>query len=232
MAEKKTKPKKGKKKFQIELTSLSISLWSFCLFFLLAWVFVLGILVGRGFLPDAVTAFTELKGQIAKLQEMVGHRKSQDVRSQKRSEPDPKLAFYKNLTSKKDEAKKRVGQENNANVPKKAPLQKEIEPSPNTMPAEKKKENTEISRIKSALLNSETQYTVQLASLGEKANAERMMGQLIEQGFPAYFYEVKVNGQSRYRVRSGRFMNREEAKAHADKLAKKTGIKGFVSKVE
>ncbi len=66
MAKKRSRSKKRSKKYQIELTPLSIFLWGGCLFFVLAWIFVLGILVGRGFLPGAVTALSDLKDQIGR----------------------------------------------------------------------------------------------------------------------------------------------------------------------
>ena len=108
MARKRTKGRKGaKKKYQIEMTSFSIFAWTFCLFFLLTWIFVLGILVGRGFFPGAVTAISDIKGQIGKLQGMVGQNKTPESAPAKKKESDPELAFYDRLSNKKVVAQKK-----------------------------------------------------------------------------------------------------------------------------
>ena len=57
------------------MTSWSIFLWISCLSLLLAWVFVLGILVGRGFIPESVTMIADIKNELSKLQEMVSYKK-------------------------------------------------------------------------------------------------------------------------------------------------------------
>ena len=49
------KESKKPKKIKIELTPFSTFLWSLFLLFLLAWVFVLGILAGRGLLPGTIS---------------------------------------------------------------------------------------------------------------------------------------------------------------------------------
>ncbi len=203
MAKKRSRSKKAGKKYQIELTPLSIFLWGGCLFFVLAWIFVLGILVGRGFLPGAVTAFSDLKNQISVLQEMVSRNRSHDLSSPKKSDSDPKLAFYEKLSSKKEEAKKEW-------VPERS-VESQKQPKPSAP---------------------ELQYTVQLASLGDKSQAEKLIKDLVGRGYPAYFYEIKVNGQTYYRIRCGRFPSRQAAADYARKLGKEAGIKGFVSKIE
>ena len=94
-------------KYHLEMSSLSLFFWGFCLCFLLAWVFVLGVLVGRGFLPSAVSTISDLKSQISRLQGIVPHGKTSPPDPQK-IEKDPKLAFYEKLSSKKEEVKKKI----------------------------------------------------------------------------------------------------------------------------
>ncbi len=214
------------------MTGLSIFLWSFCLFFLLSWIFVLGILVGRGFLPDAVTVLSDLKSQIGKLQAMVNHDRSYDIGSKKEPDPDPKLAFYEKLSSKKGEAKEKWVPEKKFEDPKKETPPVKVEAYQPALPEIKEKESTEILNKQLTSVIDTTQYTVQLASLEDGSKAEKMVNQLIERGYPAYFYEAKLDGKTYYRIRCGRFMSREEAGNYAGKVAREFGIKGFVSRLE
>ena len=78
----------------------------------------------------------------------------------------------------------------------------------------------------------QTGYTVQLASMEEKRKAEKMIEKLLAGGYDAYFYEAEVKGKIFYRVRCGRFPTKAGARRHAQKLAKETGLKGFVSRIE
>ncbi len=86
----------------MELNARNVILGGGALLFLLIWIFALGILVGRGFLPGD-QAVGELKDQIGKLQEVIRRDRVQQV---EREEPpeSPKLAFYEKLATKKDEA--------------------------------------------------------------------------------------------------------------------------------
>lgn len=257
MAKRKTKSrKKVKKKYLVEMTTLSVFLWGFCLFFLLAWIFVLGILVGRGFIPGGASAISELKGQIAKLQELVGNNRDQEARPQKKSDEDPELAFYDRLSSKKGEVKIRWQPQKTAKTPKKerAPntikslsknrLQREetwaeveAKPQPNqdpqaTSPARPKRGSSGSLQILSETATPEIRYTVQLASLGSRDKAEKMINDLVDHGYPAYYYEKLVKGKIYFRVRCGEFSSSKEAGRYATKLTKDTGIKGFVSRLE
>ena len=237
------------------MTSLSVGFWSFGLFFLLVWIFVLGILVGRGFLPGGVTTFSGLKDQLIKVQDFVGRNQSRDKRTQKKSEPDPKLAFYEKLSSKKGEVKQEPPPRRNPDRPRIAekitpkkkrpavqPLEdrvavKKRETSPKEagsygLKERKKGDGDGVRENRDNPAFPKMRYTVQLASMGEKGSAEEMIDGLIKRGFPAYHYEVKVDGRTFYRVRCGRFATREKADKFSKKLEKKAGIKGFVTSLE
>ena len=224
MAKRKSRSKKAKK-FRIELTPFSIFLGGVILFFVLSWIFVLGILVGRGFLPGAVTAISDLKAQIGKLQVMVGGNKSQDLKSAKTADPDPKLAFYEKLSVKKDEAKVK-------GLNKKAIKRTPERPTPKNPSERQESQNAENPKKPIEPAISGAQYTVQIASLDEQHRAEQMITQLIDRGHAAYFYKVEVKGKTYYRVRCGRFMDKGEARNYARQLEREEGIKGFVAKIE
>lgn len=257
MAKKRSKSKKRSRKYQIELTPLSIFLWGGCLFFVLSWIFVLGILVGRGFLPGAVTALSDLRDQIGVLQQMVSGEKSKDSGSAKKPDSDPKLAFYDKLSSKKEEPQKDWAPKRSA---KKSSRKKAVPKEPNSSQAfspkqassgtpkgtaQREVKNSKVVRLESKegvtpkastkqsqVSAPKAKYTVQLASLEDKSKAGEMIRGLVQRGYPAYFYEAKVKGKTYYRVRCGKFLTRTAAEKYAWKLGKEAGIKGFVSRIE
>jgi cell division septation protein DedD len=226
MVSKKSRSEKRGKRYQIEITSLSTFLWGIFLFFLFAWVFVLGISVGRGSLPKVVTNLSSyIRDVIGKpVETILRPSKLYDVKSSKKSEPDPKLAFYEKLSIKKEEVKKKWQPTD--------PPQRKAKVSQKVLPDRNKEKRAETLNTQSDQWSDSTRYTVQLASLSDGDKAEKMSKQLLDQGYPAYFYEVKVKGKTYFRVRCGKFMSKEDAKNYAEKLAKTEGIKGFIARAE
>jgi hypothetical protein len=231
------------RKYQIELTSWSIFLWISCFSLLLAWVFVLGILVGRGFIPESATVISDIKNQLNKLQDMVSHNRRPILESVKKEDYDSKLAFYNELLSKKEAEKGKGLPEAKAEPPrrethpKKSPTTEErlaeirAEVSGREGNPQKKSEGP-LQRAQQQVSSGKGGYTLQIASLDEKSKAEETMRKLINRGYEAYFYEVQVRGKPWYRVRSGRFVTKEEAEEFAIKVFKETKLKGLVTKVE
>ena len=253
MAKKRSKGRKGeKKKYRIEMTSFSLFVWTFCLFFLLTWIFVLGILVGRGFFPGAVTAISDIKGQIGKLQGMVGQNKDSDTPPVKKEESDPKLAFYDRLSSKKEPAAKKITEAAPMSPVKAKKKPKTGVSKPVSKPKPVQKTAPEPKSEQKAALKPEqkpekpvpatgktvtpyapqARYTIQLASLELASQAEKLSTRLVKRGFPAYFYDVQVKGKTYYRVRCGRFATRKEAEAYVVKLKSEARVKGFVTKLD
>jgi cell division septation protein DedD len=235
MAKKNTQSRKGaKKRYYIEVTSLTLFLWCFCALFFMAWIFVLGIFVGRGFLPGADSAMMDLKTQVTKLQEMMARNKRVEPEARKNENIDERLAFYEKLESKKDEAKRK---EQIAPAAKNGVRNGSSQGTGTETP---KKENDATveppkpgqGEIRTAPQPGKGAYTLQLASLEEKEKAEAMVKELTFRGYGAYSYEVRVKGKTYYRVRCGRFITRDEAGIYASKLLKETKIRGLVSKVE
>jgi septal ring-binding cell division protein DamX len=238
------------RKYQVELTSWSMFLWISCFSLLLAWVFVLGILVGRGFIPESVTAISDLKSQLSKLQEMVSHGKKPNPESVKKEDYDGKLAFYNELLNKRETDKGREVPEAKAEPQKRDPLQKKnatteerlaeirAEVSGREAIGQKKTDghpeinSEERQRAQQQASSTRGGYTLQLASLEEKSKAEETMRKLIKRGHDAYIYEVQIRGKPRYRIRSGRFSTKEEAEEFAGKVVRETGLKGLVIRIE
>jgi septal ring-binding cell division protein DamX len=235
MAKRNVNPKKETgKRYQIEMGSWSLLLWGCCALFFMAWIFVLGVLVGRGFLPGADSAFSDLKTQVAKLQEMTGRSKRGEQTLQTKEPIDETLAFYEKLESKEDEAKKR---EPDRPAPKEGTAQQTLNQTAGDPPKKNQQGREEVPKLDRgvppvASSTGKGNYTLQLASLEEKTKAEAMVRDLLSKGHDAYFSEARVKGKTFYRVRCGRFVNRDEAEEYGVKLLKSLHIRGFVSKLE
>jgi cell division septation protein DedD len=260
---KKTTPSKkdAKRKYHIEMTSWTIFAWLSCLFLLMSWIFVLGILVGRGFIPQSVTAIADIRNQLNKLQERVFHDQKPVQGAHKEEDYDTKLAFYNELSSKKEEEKRRnfseaepghvskeSGQkkqaENEQASPEpKAEASKAEAPAKETvakvkteiskaLPGASQKESAENVAKKRATPSAKNGYTVQVASLEDGVKARETVERLKKGGYDAYYEKVQIRGKTWYRIRCGKFATKDEAENHAKKLAGETRLKGLVMKLE
>ncbi|MFO7602016.1 MAG: SPOR domain-containing protein [Candidatus Desulfacyla sp.] len=205
-----TAPDQGKtgKRYHIELSRASIFLWSTGLFVLLAWIFTLGVLAGRGLLPGVVETLTEVKAQIAKLQQMINKKDRSELEEIRALQKDPKFAFFDELSAKKGEAEKPSG------TPAGKPATSVMKQEPVKPPGPAVK------------------YVVQVASLETEAKATNMVNRLTRKGYPAYFYKVFVKGREYFRVRCGTFKSEAEAVKTNKRLAEEEKLTGFVQKVE
>ena len=208
MGQKKTKTDETGKRYHFELSRTSIFLWSLGSFVLLAWIFTLGVLAGRGLLPGGVNTLAELKTQIGKLQQMISKKDRSELDRIKELQKDPKFAFYDELSGKKSDAVKK--------------------PSPSLKRHKKDLRESEENKSAKAL----TEYIVQVASLDSEARATKMVNRLIGKGYSAYSYKVFIKGRKYYRVRCGMFRTREEATNIRKRLAKNEKLNGLVRKIE
>lgn len=224
-----SKHKGQAKRYNIELTAISALFWTIFLFFLLIWIFVLGILVGSGFLPGSLKTIAELKGQIKSLQETISHRESLETSAPKKTDDEPNLAFYDALANKKADTKNDWKQEEKSS-PEKKPDQKPLKDRDVIITDQKAFKDEGV--LIQASEKRENLYTVQIASTQDKEKAEKLVIDLIGQGYDAYSYEADLNGKVYYRVRCGRFSSRQEASDYGQTIEKKTGLKGFVSRIE
>jgi septal ring-binding cell division protein DamX len=236
MSSKQTKTPKTGKRYHLEFSVTSAFFWSLGLFFLLGWIFVLGILVGRGFLPGEVKTLTEMKLQIARLQDMVSKRDSSDLDTIRKLSKDPKFRFYNELSAKKEDVAKkgRQGQKtryDQSDLDKRIKALEELVAKKSQPDVQKAEAETKTSK-KVEQSERRGMYTVQLASLGSEIEAVKIVNRLKNSGYPAYFYEASINGKSYYRVRCGTFRTESEAKNFKNLLAQKEGMTGFVSKAE
>ncbi len=213
-------PKKGKR-YQLELSLTSLFFWSLGLFFILGWIFVLGILVGRGFLPEGVKHLTELTSQITRLQDMVSNKKHSDLEVIKNRDKAPKFAFYDELSKKKEETAK-------TNKPPTKQIEKK-EAASKTQPVEK---IAVAPPVQENPVKNGPKHTVQIASLESEIQAIRMVNKMVGRGYPAFYLKAHVKGKTYFRVRCGKFESRKEAGEFLTLLARRENIKGFVTRVD
>jgi len=221
-----------KTKYQLELSSTSLVFWAVGLVFFMFWIFVLGVLVGRGFLPGANTAIADLKAQMTKLQEIVARNKRADQKPQDKEDVDPKLGFYDKLESKKEDKREPFPEL----PPEPAKKEKAVKPPDTTLAGGKAEiAKTESSAKKEDMAKSAGlpfRYVIQIAAVDDKVKAEDMVRKLSERGVNAYLQETVVKGKTYYRVRCGRFVTKEEANGYAQKLPKEAGTKWWVVTIE
>jgi len=180
------------------LTSLLFSGIGFI--FILAWVFALGIMVGRGFLPDSMEGFWGFKRKAVNDEQ---GNKANHVPLIKEEE----LTFYNQLIDKKSKAR--------SEPPPQAPLKDQVRPAERIKIAQEEKEKPGT-------------YRVQVAALKDRGKTEEMVEKLIKFGYPAYYYKTLINGEVYYRVRCGPFTTADQAKSLAARLIEKEGFKPFI----
>lgn len=199
MVNRKSSPKKERKRYTFQFTFSSLLLSSISLLFILAWVFSLGIMVGRGFLPGAIDTFSSIKERIMKDKEKKAIDHPRPIKEEE-------LTFYNQLVDKKDRVKKKA-------------LSK-----PLLRDQERASKKTRVAQIREDIRN----HSVQVAALKDKMKTEKMVEKLTRLGYPAYYYQTLINGKKYYRIRCGPFPTEGEARKCAKRLADKEDFKPFI----
>ena len=210
----------------------SLAKWGFTLFFG-AWMFVLGIIVGRMTTPaglDADALTKELKR--LKAAEMAKDREQVKQVTETLKEKD--LPFFEVLPrsgagrnrgllssrpSQPTEVKRALTRKPSSDVIRAEPVVEtpaEIR-SPAVPPDADPREDT----------GADSPFAIQVASLIESRDADRLVSELREKGYAgAYRADEEVPGIGlRYRVKIGYFSNRSQARAVLKRLKKKEGLK-------
>ena len=236
---KKSKTKTKSKRYRLELSRTSFFFWGLGSLFLLAWIFVLGIFVGRGFLPQGVKSLSKLRLPIAKFQDMVGNKKTADLDGIKGLAKDPEFEFYDKLSAKKGDVVNK-SQSGTKKARGQTKLAKHFETDKRSTKKDEipKKSQSDFGKgggqtdLTTGINVTETvgTYTVQVASLENENKAARMADRLKKRGYTAYIHKVSIKGKTYYRVKCGKFNNKKEAGDFKSQLAQKEKINGFVSK--
>jgi len=248
----KRKETEFKKPFYV-LSRRKIAGWFLVIFFLCAWMFILGILVGRGTAP--------VKFDIAALEKKLEASK-EDNGGDQRKAPAPKkpvtvkdktkLEFYEALKENKidpdipplqkpEVVKGKIEKPAEQAVPQELKKETAPKPAPPKSASQKagpqKPEAAASSQIKKPTKEKENAaavartnakgpvYTIQAASVRDPKDADRLVQKLKKRGYPAYRVIGKVAGKGIwFRVRIGEYRNKSEALSMMNKL-KKDGMK-------
>jgi len=231
------------KKPFIVLSRRKIAGWLFLIFFLCAWMFVLGLLVGRGTAP--------VKFDIAALEKKIEASKKDDLGKQKEMpvqkeavtvKDKTELDFYETLEENKVDTKVPALQKPKAVERKiEKPVEKTV--SQKRAPAKtdpQKAEPQKSKPVKTSQKKKSTKgkvaavkkthaagpiYTIQAASVKDPKDADQLVQKLKKSGYPAYRAIGKIPGKGIwFRVRIGKYKSKSEAMGIMKKL-KKDGMK-------
>jgi cell division protein FtsN len=248
MKRNKRKPQQFKKPFLV-LNRRKLAGWAVVIFLLCAWMFVLGVLVGRDTAP--------IKFDLKKLQQKQADSvQKEKAENQEITPGDPvavkdktKLGFYERLPEDQKDTTvpeiKKQPEDNQKPKPatqpkasqstskKPAPkaVAKKVQPqkaAPKTKEKEQKKVST--AGTKKTTAPTGAVYTVQAASVKNAKDADQLVARLKKKGFPAYRTLGKVPEKGIwFRIRIGKYNSRAEANKTLNKL-KKLGLKPIIVK--
>jgi cell division septation protein DedD len=237
----------SKKPFLV-LSRRAIAGWLGVIFILCAWMFIIGVLVGRGTAPvkfdiDGLQTKLEISKQDQKKKAGGQLRGDSSIVKDK-----TKLDFYEALPEDRKDTK--IDEKKSTRV-----ISKKVEPLPDKKPpkttgkkATQKSTPKKETAVKSGAVNkepakqppkqhiaskseakpSEKVYTVQVAAVKVAKDADRLVAQLKKKGYPAYRTISKVQGKGIwFRVRVGVYNRRTDARATKQKL-EKSGMKPII----
>jgi len=211
------KNKKDKKKPSIQFVPKEPSSWIFLIIFVSAWMFVLGVLVGRDTVP--------VKFDIEKLQkELVALKEAVIKKEQKRFKID-----LDGVRNKTDFGFYEALKETNKDKNNGAGISKEQE-TKHLSENETVKVKKRVISGKSKIINKDKQknltetdkkLTIQVASLKDSKDADEMVARLKKKGYPAYRTSSNIPEKGIWhRVRIGFFKDKAEAGSTLNKLKK------------
>ena len=215
----KEKTSSKKKKSSTQWTRKGLTLWICLTFFACAWMFVLGIFVGRGTVPVRFD-IEKLEKQLAALKEEVIKKEFDRYKLDSPSEENKtQMDFY-------DALKSTGGQERlKTDILQKKPKplhKKSVSKAKKTLVSKKaatlRKKKT--ATVKKSVEENKN-FTIQVAAYKNSKIAENMVAKLKKKGYPAYKSIGKIPGKGIvYRVRVGFFKNRAEGGSTFNRLKK------------
>ncbi len=211
-----TTPSKGKGR----------ALWIGLSLFACVWMFVLGILVGRGTAPVQFD-IDKLQKELAALKEAV--IKKERLRFKIDSEPVRRktdMGFYENLTKTQSNTRSHDHQHTVASKQAPKPLLKKTNAGDKQKTSSETIDTAKVSKRSQPAppapeVDSDQKLTIQVASLRDPKIADRMVARLKDKWYPAYRMVAKVPGKGTwYRVRIGSFEKKADAKETLERLKK------------
>jgi cell division septation protein DedD len=210
---KKEKALSEKKNSSTQWTRKGLTLWICLTFFACAWMFVLGILVGRETVPVKFD-MEKLEKELAALKEAVIKKEFDRYKiDSNSSENNTQMEFYEAL--KNTGGEERLKTDITQNKPKPLPNKTVTTPEAKTAAVGKSAENNK-------------NFTIQVAALKDSKLADNLVAKLKKSGYPAYRSIGKIPGKGIfYRIRIGSFKNRADAGSTINRL-KKENIKAII----
>ncbi len=223
---KKEKDTPKKKKSSHQWTRKGLAIWISLTFFACAWMFVLGIFVGRGTVPVRFD-IQKLEKELTALKEAVIKKEFDRYKLDSNSEDNKtKMGFY--------EALKNTGEEERlkTDIPKKKPKplhKKAVSKAKKTVVSKKTvtARKAKTTGVRESAENNNN-FTIQVAALKDLKVADNLVTKFKKKGYPAYRSIGKIPGKGIfYRVRIGYFKNRAQAGSTFNRL-KKENIKAII----
>ncbi len=200
--------------------------WIIIFCFTSVWIFLLGILVGRGMAPvqfdmdDLQKELTDLKIALIKKEQQLTQKDTNILTEKpdfefhenlKKQRPDTTVSFQAVTTEPTEPSQKITPAHKTQNVTKKKHSLEKSEKPPLNKPVELPVEPD----------SSEKQFTIQISSMRDPKVAEQLVASLQKQGFPAYQTKMMISENNIwYRVRAGHFSSKEDSQAMMTKLKK------------
>lgn len=210
LSKKKSLPKKSVK---------SAILWICLTFFACGWMFVLGVLVGRGTAPVKFD-IEKLQKELIALKEAVLkkelHRYKIDTNT---GDNKTKLDFYSSLKESTGEKKliRKIIKKQNKKVSKNNVVKAEKKVLPAKIHIDKKKIDT----LETKPAPPDKMLTIQVASLKDFKIADKMVALLRKKGYPAYSTVADLGNKGTWhRVRVGGFKDKKQALTTVSRLKK------------
>lgn len=225
-----------KKSFRLELSTMAAVGWGVGLLLALFWMFLLGLLVGKGLTPANIN-LAEIKRRMVAEGLWPGSgkpapeaEKAAAPAAAEEKIPIKDLEFYEALAKKKQARlttppTEKVPEQKTVTTPPAPVSTVPTPPAPPPPLPEKVSTGPEIS--------SSARYTVQVASFRDEASAQKLTASLKNVKSPVTVHTVDLPGKGRwYRVQAGGLLGRQEADALAARLLREHQVKAFVVRAE
>ena len=220
----KTTKTSNKNKYLLQMTRRGVFLGICLIFFISAWMFVLGTLVGRGTAPVHFDIEVLQKELIALKESIIRQAREQERTDIPSNEENQDLDFYEALKDSKKDGKLtfKKGEESATTSVKQTA---KTGTTPKKQLTSMKKETKTM-----AAPSQKGAYEVQVASTKEVTAADALVKKLNSKGYRAYKIKAEVAGKGTwYRVRARGYRSSAEADKAKEKLIA-LGYKGMVVK--
>jgi cell division septation protein DedD len=221
---KKNKKASPARKPLLVLSRRAVAGWLVAAFFICAWMFAIGVLVGRGTSPLKFD-INELQKKLQIATRDLKKKEQRQIREKPDSGQDkPELGFYEELKKNREDAEISA----RPSVPPIAIKKDPPAPKPSYSKKTSMKRRTKTKKQVTQPVKSPAKtepvarpYTIQVAAFKAAGDANELVAKLKRKGFLAYLKFDKVpNKGIWYRVRVGEYKNRTEAGSTMAKLKK------------